>query len=674
MNKSKGNLVILTCIFILIMILQSMIFMSFDDYGFGAISYAVGNQHNLSGGVNYSLIDILAFLKDTYMMWSGRILGPFLLIECLKNGQWVIQIVQAGVIFFTLFFTVKVFCKEENFTKKFVLSIAIFFGIPIEITKLSLYWYSASVTYFWPFLFFILGLYIIKNNEDNSFINKILLVVLGLISGWSQEQVGMAFCAFMFVVVCWDYIFNNKTFENKKVVFFISNIIGYIILMIAPGNFARMANDSSNRIINSSILTTLIKGSKALISNLRYFNTSIVYIIIILSLIMLLYNNISKNENLEKIKKISIIIIALTEIIVLLFPFINIKIIRYCILIIHFLFMLIGLAIYIVLYKDKVLAALTFSGIASLIPILVSPYFVERMLLPIYYIGLIILIVMLEEIKNSINLLKYSKINNIIICILLLTGIYGYATTLVGYFENSIPKNINNNILSQSSGRIKNGEKIEKIYLYKNINERYTGTQPYEVDYTGSIKEFYKIPSDVVILFREFPEENSLKALKTIEKYGIIGIEDSTSINKIDAINEKEDLSKLLSGFYSLEIYPNESFYWIQKNTEAILKNNSIPKNGIKIKLKVNKNNLLKSNLSIDKVTMKIMINDIEVEEVEILDGEQEIIIKPEKLKNSYDNMYKINLQSNCDFCLKDIGESDDARRLFAQLYYIGSN
>ena len=667
-NKKSLSMLI---IFLSIILLQSMIFMSFDDYGYATISYAVGNQFNPNGGVDYSFFDVLKFLKATYMIWAGRIFDQFLLIECLKNGERFIQLIQTIVIFFTIFFTVKVFSKKENFIRNFVLVTMMFFSIPIIITKLSLFWYCASVIYFWPFLFFVLGLFLLKRKDwrkTNSFY-KIILLALGIISGWSQEQVGMAFCVFMFTTICWEYIFDNKNINKNKILFFIGNIIGYSILMIAPGNFARMSTDSDKNFLLNSFEVV-----KELIWNFKYINNNIVYISIIAFLLILLNSRISKKESVEKLKKVSMIIIILTQIIIMISKFTDIGKINYIALIFHFLFMIFAIIIYIVLYKDKIIAALSCAAVASLIPILISPYFVHRMLFPIYYINIIILLVLLENVQVNVEAIKYIKIKNVMLYMILLVGVIKYSLTVYGYFENSIPKNINNKILREAKQKIDQGGAVDTIYLYKNMNERYTGTQPYEVDYTGSIKNYFKIPQNVNISFEPFPEDNPIKALKIINKKGIEGLENSTFIKEIDGLNSKKDLSKFLKGFYGLEVYENESFYWVQKNIECKLENDLISKNGLKIKFNVNKENLLKNNPDLKHIKWKIRINGIEVKEVDIMGGNQQISLHPNEFRIAQDNVYKIELQSNCDFSPKEIGNGDDGRRLFAQVYYIGNN
>lgn len=670
------NLVILALAFISILLLQSMIFMSFDDYGYGALNYAVGNQFNQNGGVGYSIIDIFKFLQATYMVWAGRVFYQFLLILCLRQGEWFIQIVQSIVIFLTIFFTTKAFSKTDNFIRNFIIILALFFCIPIAITKLSLYWYCASVIYFWPFMFFMAGLCLIKkmNNLQSNIFYTILLAFLGIASGWSQEQVGMAFCTYLFINICLSYFEKNNSNYKNKIIFFIANVVGYILLIIAPGNFVRMSDGSSGEILKRGIFETIFEGIKAVIFSFKYVNLSIIYIAIIVCIILLLTNKESNNKVVEQLKKISLYIIIVSELIVIIGNIIDSAHIKYIAAAINIIFMLLCLIIYIVLYKDKILACIVCSASASLIPILVSPYFVDRMIFPLFYMLIIGLFVLIENIRLISKLENYKKSVKIVENILILYGFLSYMITLNGYFENSIPKNINNWILRESSKQINTGEKMGTINLYKNINEKYTGTQPYEVDYTESIKSYFNINQDVSISIQNFPEKNPLNALKILYKDGIKGLKDLNNVYEIDAVYNKMDVASKLIGFYNLESYPKNSFYWIEKDAICKLINDKISQNGIKLKIDVNREKLLMTlDKSIESPKIKIIVNDVEVREEELLDGKQEINIQPHEI-NGMNDIYKIELKGNCDFSPQEIGEGEDSRRLYIKVLYIGNN
>lgn len=147
-NNFNKKLLVLALIFIAILLLQSMIFMSFDDYGYGALKYSIGDKYNILGGTDYSNKDIFLFLKETYFKWAGRILGQFVLIKCLQTGEMFIKFIQSIMIFITLTVGIKVFADNKSYINNVFLVSVIFFAIPVRILTLSLFWYAASTIYF----------------------------------------------------------------------------------------------------------------------------------------------------------------------------------------------------------------------------------------------------------------------------------------------------------------------------------------------------------------------------------------------------------------------------------------------------------------------------------------------------------------------------------------------
>ncbi|NFI93509.1 hypothetical protein FC961_03685 [Clostridium botulinum] len=665
----KKNIWILIIIFLAILFLQSMIFMSFDDYGYGSLSYVIGNKYNSNGGVSYSIIDIFKFLKETYFEWAGRILGQFMLIQSLQIGEWFIKLIQAIIIFITLLLGTKVFCNNKH-TTKMIFTVAIFFCIPVKILKLSLFWYAASTIYFWPFLFFIIGLYLIKKEING--IKQGLLFILGVMAGLSQEQVGLAFCAFLFIVILWDYIIKNKTIEKQKIIFFIGIIIGYLILVIAPGNFVRMSDSSSRGMLEKGIISIFYLSLKMILPNLVAMSRTLIYTFIIGLVSLLLYEKSFEIKWIEKSKKVTLILLIFTQILLLVDTNEYNNITLYIVQIINIVILIIGIFMVAFLCENELIISLIVAAITSLIPIIVSPYFVDRMLLPMYVFYVFLLISLLE--KAILDNKDKDYLRKMPLYIILFMGICGYSCITYGYFQNSIPKNLNNHILKQVKNEINNGKDISSVYLYKNINEIYTGTQPYEIDYTHDIKSYFDIPEEIQIIFEPLPEKNVFKLLYMILKDGNKEIQNLKFISEIDTINHKKDISNKLVGAYALEAYSDNSFYWIQRNSRFNIKNKDITKKGLKIILDIPKENILQANKCINEINTKIYINNQLVKDLYLQDGYQEINISSHELLDIGNDKYIINIKSDFDFSPSEIGINRDSRRFFAKVYYVGAN
>lgn len=670
-NNFNKKLLVLALIFIAILLLQSMIFMSFDDYGYGALKYSIGDKYNILGGTDYSNKDIFLFLKETYFKWAGRILGQFVLIKCLQTGEMFIKFIQSIMIFITLTVGIKVFADNKSYINNVFLVSVIFFAIPVRILTLSLFWYAASTIYFWPFAFFVLGLYLTKLDKQKSYIGMFFIFLLGIASGLSQEQVGLAFCIFMFIIILLNYI-ETKSLQKsfKGIVFFSGIILGYLILIAAPGNFVRMSDATSNSMINKNILDLINDSFKTLIPNLLLVSRSLIYnCIIIFSVILLLKKNFENSYKFEKIKQILISIMVFTQVLLMVDITQYNNSVIYIVQILNII-VVIAVGFFIsLLYKDNNIIALIIACFSSLIPILVSPYFVDRMLLPMFVFFVFILTVLIEKSVESyssyfIKTMKY---------IMIIMGIAGYICITYGYFQNSIPRYINNCIIKDYKQELSEGKKINSIYLYKNINETYTGTQPYEVDYIDDIKSYYGINQKTDIIFQDFPIKNPWKALNFILKKGYRELEYIHVIKEINTSNNVEDISNYLFGYYNLEEYPDNNYYWVKKQSKCILKNNRIGKYGLKVVLDVPEENILKSNADMEKLHLDIYINDKLVANTQLSNGKQEIKINGKEIQNN-NNIYKVELKSNCDFSPVEAGINLDSRRFFAKIYYIGAD
>lgn len=660
---------ILILLFIAILFLQSMIFMSFDDYGYGALKYSIGDKYNISGGTDYSNIDILLFLKETYFKWAGRVFGQFMLIKNLQIGETFIKFVQAIVIFITITVGVKVFSENKNYNRSLLLGSAVFFTIPVRILTLSLFWYAASTIYFWPFVFFVLGLYLIQSDKQKSNIWIVFIFILGIVSGLSQEQVGLSFCTFMFIRILLNYIQKNKENYFKEMVFFIGIILGYLILIAAPGNFVRMHDSTSNGIMDKSIMDLINNSLKNLLPNLLLASKSLIYnCIIIFSVILLLQKKFEHSNKIEKIKQIVIGIMIFTQVLLLVDVMQYPECMLYIMQIINIATLIIIGFLISLLYKDNNVIELIVACFSSLIPILVSPYFVDRMLLPMFVFYVFISMLLIEKSMGLYNL----YISKVIRYIMIAMGISGYICITYGYFQNSIPRNINNSIVKDYKQQLSEGKKINSIYLYKNINETYTGTQPYEVDYTSDIKSYYDIPQETDILFEDFPIKNTWNALNFILKKGYRELEYTYISKEINPSKNLEDISNNLFGYYNLGEYPDNNYYWVKKQSKCILKNKKIEENGLKVVLDVPKENILKSNANIEKLCLDIYVNDKLIANTQLKNGKQEIKVNGKEIPNNNNDTYKIELKSNCDFSPVEAEINLDSRRFFSKIYYIG--
>lgn len=80
-----------------------------------------------------------------------------------------------------------------------------------------------------------------------------------------------------------------------------------------------------------------------------------------------------------------------------------------------------------------------------------------------------------------------------------------YADTVDGYFANKAVHKTNDIILKNAYDTIKGGENIDKVTLYKEIDEEYGNIPVYGADYIVKyMKRYYGLPADLEVEFVDY--------------------------------------------------------------------------------------------------------------------------------------------------------------------------
>ncbi|UJM29773.1 DUF6056 family protein [Enterococcus faecium] len=155
-------------------------------------------------------------------------------------------------------------------------------------------WMAGSVNYLTAMvimLSFILVYhrYITESKEqNNSFFKTIGMLLLGIIAGWCNENTSGGT---LFIVVAYtalSYFYKNKKIEKWMIAGIVGNIVGFLFMVMAPGNDIRATYfDRSNLSIFWKILDAIPAISRALQENAMFPLT------IALALIVLSYLNSS---------------------------------------------------------------------------------------------------------------------------------------------------------------------------------------------------------------------------------------------------------------------------------------------------------------------------------------------------------------------------------------------
>lgn len=185
--------------------------------------------------------DVLESQVWHYHNWGGRSLTHGLLQLILWAGEDVADILN---LLMTLLLA-GLICKVSDAKGPLWLFSALAMMVGLNANwRMSMYWQSGSVNYlyFSSFLLFFLYCYIRPHVEHKMPGIALWIIPLGLIAGWSNENMGPAVWCISTGVILYEYRKNKKIY-GWMIPGNISCLVGSVLMITAPGNFVR-----SNRI------------------------------------------------------------------------------------------------------------------------------------------------------------------------------------------------------------------------------------------------------------------------------------------------------------------------------------------------------------------------------------------------------------------------------------------
>lgn len=519
--KLKENLpfiLIFTLLFICLFFMHHLISMYYDDFGNASLSYNQGKNelynevlHHING-TNYSFHDLITWCKMIYNSWGGRIIyAALILIPLLKYGVVVYMFLQSAVLTLIIYFIYKIvtfITKEKNSIIPWILFI-LYLLIDIAYLRSGIYWSSASILYIWPllplfafiYLFMKLSEKIRMNEKVNYYLYLPILLILNFFAVFSQEQIGTSLMVFIILYIAFEHRKEFKKYLKLDIPNVIVAVVGYLLLILAPGNYARM--NVSGDFANLNIIEKVLRNTPLLLEEMFAYYVRIFMIIFTIVFLICLWKNRNK-------LKISNKVIAWSTIGFLLFTVICFVVYKTGIKLFAFygFIWIIYIGVWILIYgiqlKKQSIIYLSLAGCSSLFCLVCSPALGDRTNLPfIFYMFLLIAIFSGEFYKN----IKSSTKMIFIIAMLpfLLCGIGNYYKIYKGYLGNYSIEKLNFSIL-------KNYDEGETIILYKYRNSSYGAMRSYDSMEDKELiehwmKKYFNIPEEVKIEWIDLYED-----------------------------------------------------------------------------------------------------------------------------------------------------------------------
>lgn len=247
-QQSKGKRIalwivaILVC-FSILLFLNILTPLISDDF---AYSFVYGENTLVA-----SLQDIVKSQINHYYMWGGRSVVHFIAQVLLLLPPIVADLLNTLIYMGYVFL---IYChiigRGKNSISLFILiNLAIWFLQPVFGD--TILWITGSANYLWGTFFILLFLLPyryyngIQPKVPKQILYTILLFLLGIIAGWTNENTAGAM-----ILIVGIFFLYYRSVNWKIPVYLIAGLVGallgYIVMIMAPGNFERAGESSLN--------------------------------------------------------------------------------------------------------------------------------------------------------------------------------------------------------------------------------------------------------------------------------------------------------------------------------------------------------------------------------------------------------------------------------------------
>ena len=238
-----------------------------------------------------------------YIGWSGRFITDYtasFLLNCFKKPIYMAVNSFVLLVVTIIISLLPIIVRREKITRGSTIIFWIVFML-YWVSNPNLgqtsFWLVGSANYLWTLMwasiYFAFFLYLLVKDSIPSVGQYIVLFLMGVFAGLSNEALGIS--VVLFTVIMFPLFWKEK--KHCLIVGLISSGIGYAFLFFSPGNNARLNIEGAEwkelSVVNKFLLHVFCRMPRALV---RFY---MVYLILILMLIAVLYRGKSKKIDIR---------------------------------------------------------------------------------------------------------------------------------------------------------------------------------------------------------------------------------------------------------------------------------------------------------------------------------------------------------------------------------------
>lgn len=270
--------IMLLLIFISMLALNFLTPLLADDYSYGL---------NLANKKLTGIIDIYNYQIWHYFNWGGRTIAHTFAQTLLMFPKAIFNIVNSIIytcLVYLIYLHGKLNRREKNPRNSYlILLIHLILWFIIPVFGQSFIWLIGSCNYLWTTVIVVYFLLLFRKNEkENKWYKIIIMFLIGILAGWTNENTSAGLIVILFSTLIIDKITTKKwNLTKTKVAGIVGSLIGFVLMICAPGNYIRNAAFKDD----TFIIIKFIKRAIDITGNAEiYILPLIIAIIILISL------------------------------------------------------------------------------------------------------------------------------------------------------------------------------------------------------------------------------------------------------------------------------------------------------------------------------------------------------------------------------------------------------
>ncbi len=280
--------IMLLLIFISMLALNFLTPLLADDYSYGL---------NLANKKLTGIIDIYNYQIWHYFNWGGRTIAHTFAQTLLMFPKAIFNIVNSIIytcLVYLIYLHGKLNRREKNSRNSYlILLIHLILWFIIPVFGQSFIWLIGSCNYLWTTVIVVYFLLLFRKNEkENKWYKIIIMFLIGILAGWTNENTSAGLIVILFSTLIIDKITTKKwNLTKTKVAGIVGSLIGFVLMICAPGNYVRNAAFKDD----TFIIIKFIKRAIDITGNAE------IYILpLIIAIIILISLKIYHKKNIEK--------------------------------------------------------------------------------------------------------------------------------------------------------------------------------------------------------------------------------------------------------------------------------------------------------------------------------------------------------------------------------------